>query len=134
MTPADSVRRHLDGALGAGQHALLAADRAAMVYTTVAARARATKWDVTHDVGPLSNDDTRAWLAAVPELRGRALLLWPSQREVVAELDASRFVERLQALWQPSAVDLWLCSTEPAGWLLELDHEEIFRFSRSALP
>lgn len=79
------------------------------------------------DVSNWDADDTKAWLRPLGSLEvAPVVVLWPALRSgISARFD--EFVDAYDDLWFPSSDDVWVFPPSE-DWLLELDHEEIFRY------
>lgn len=86
--------------------------------------------ELSADVGEMDGDAVRGWLASLPVEPTRVVALWPAARHGV-ELSWEDFCKEYDEIWLPAATDVWVTSSD-MGWLLELDHDELFWFWKRA--
>lgn len=71
--------------------------------------------------------EVRRWLWELPIMAEVPVyILWPALRSGIST-GFGEFVEVYDDLWLPGADDVWV-QPPSTDWLLELDHEEVFRF------
>lgn len=78
------------------------------------------------DVKDKSSLEEKNWLTNTIKTNKKVMVIWVTYSEA-ALLDFHDFVKFHEDLWLPSAEDIWIIDQIDYSWVLELDHEEIFR-------
>jgi len=81
------------------------------------------KFDAADEDAP----QVREWFRILPiRADDRSIIVWPADRAAIRVFFGD-FVDYYDELWYPAADDVWVTNDE-RSWILELDHEEVFRF------
>lgn len=75
----------------------------------------------------IDTQQEKNWLESVVSPKEKIIALWPQERKGLA-LSYASFIKYHDDLWFPARDDVWLIDKADFSWLIELDHEEVFRF------
>ena len=79
----------------------------------------------------INTHEEKNWFESVVSPKERVIVLWP-QESFSLKLNYAIFIKHYNELWYPSRDDIWIIDKTDFSWLIELNHEEVFKFCTAA--